>query len=85
MSDRDPLLDLLSRFHEAGVEYVLVGGQAARLNGYLRATEDIDVLVKASRENGQRIIRALGFLDSSKDLDAGAAARRRGHAHQGAR
>ena len=29
---------------EEGVEYVLVGGQAVRLNGYLRATEDIDVL-----------------------------------------
>lgn len=45
-----------------------MGGQAVRLNGYLRATEDIDVLVKASRENGERIIRALRFLDSSKDL-----------------
>lgn len=70
MSDQDLLLKLLSRFHEEGVEYVLVGGQAVRLNGYLRATEDIDVLVKAGRENGERIIRALGFLDSSKDLDA---------------
>lgn len=70
MKDPDPLLDLLSRFHQEGVEYVLVGGQAVRLNGYLRATEDIDVLVKASRENGERVIRALGFLDSSKDLDA---------------
>ncbi len=28
MSERDPLLDLLSRFDEEGVEYVLVGGQA---------------------------------------------------------
>lgn len=70
MSDRNPLLDLLAKFHDEGVEYVLVGGQAARLNGFLRATEDIDVLVKASRENGERIIRALRFLDSSKDLDA---------------
>ncbi len=66
----DPLLDLLSRFHDEGVEYVLVGGQAVRLNGYVRATEDIDVLVRASRENGERIIRALGFLASSKELSA---------------
>lgn len=70
MTDRDPLLDLLSRFHKEGVEYVLVGGQAVRLNGFLRATEDIDVLVKASRDNGEKIIRALGFLDSAKDLKA---------------
>ena len=66
----DPLLNLLSRFHDEGVEYVLVGGQAVRLNGYVRATEDIDVLVRASRENGERIIRALGFLASSKELSA---------------
>jgi hypothetical protein len=69
MSDRDPLLELLSRFSSEGVEYVLVGGQAVRLNGFLRATEDVDVLVKASRDNGEKIIRALRFLESSKELD----------------
>jgi len=69
MSDRDPLLELLSRFSNEGVEYVLVGGQAVRLNGFLRATEDVDVLVKASRDNGEKIIRALRFLESSKELD----------------
>jgi len=67
-NEGDPLLYLLSRLHKEGVDYVLVGGQAVRLNGYLRATEDIDVLIRASRENGERIIRALGFLESSKDL-----------------
>lgn len=70
MSAEDPLLHLLGRFHQEGVEYVLVGGQAVRLNGYVRATEDIDVLVKASRENGERVIRALDFLKSSEELNA---------------
>lgn len=41
MTTDDPLLRLLARFHEEGVEYVLIGGQAVRLNGYLRATEDV--------------------------------------------
>lgn len=59
MNTQDPLLRLLARFGEEGVEYVLVGGQAVRLNGYLRATEDMDVLVRASRANGEKIIRAL--------------------------
>lgn len=68
MSTQDPLLRLLARFGEEGVEYVLVGGQAVRLNGYLRATEDIDVLVRASRVNGEKIIRALSFLASSAEL-----------------
>ena len=70
MTDKNPLLDLLGRFREEGVEYVLVGGQAVRLNGYLRATEDIDVLVRPTRGNGEKIIRALRFLKSSRDLDA---------------
>ncbi len=70
MIAEDPLLYLLSRFHNEGVEYVLVGGQAVRLNGYVRATEDIDVLVRGSRENGERIIRALSFLASSRELRA---------------
>jgi len=67
----DPLLKLLARFADEGVEYVLVGGQAVRLNGYVRATEDIDVLVQPTRDNGEKIIRAMDFLPSSKDLDAG--------------
>ena len=70
MTTDDPLLRLLARFHDEGVEYVLVGGQAVRLNGYLRATEDVDMLVKPTRVNGERIIRALSFLTASKDLDA---------------
>ena len=49
----DPLLRLFARFRDEGVEYVLVGGQAERLNGYLRATEVIDVLVKPTRANGE--------------------------------
>jgi len=71
MTTDDPLLKLLARFADEGVEYVLVGGQAVRLNGYLRATEDIDVLVQPTRDNGEKIIRAMDFLPSSKDLDAG--------------
>ena len=70
MTTDDLLLRMLGRFREEGVEYVLVGGQAVRLNGYLRATEDVDVLVKATRINGEKIIRALSFLESSKELDA---------------
>ena len=70
MTQADPLLHLLARFAEEGVAYVLVGGQAVRLNGYVRATEDIDVLLEATRENGERVIRALDFLPSSVELRA---------------
>ena len=65
----DLTLELLRRFQEEGVEYVLVGGQAVRLNGFVRATEDVDVLLKPGRSNGERTIRALGFLASAAELD----------------
>ena len=65
----DLFLKLLRRFQEEGVEYVLVGGQAVRLNGFVRATEDVDVLLKPGRANGEKIIRALSFLPASSELD----------------
>ena len=65
----DLLLKLLGCFASEGVEYVLVGGQAVRLNGFLRATEDVDVLLRPTRDNGERVKRALGFLSSADELD----------------
>ncbi len=67
--EADALLDLLRRFQVEGVQYILVGGHAVRLNGFVRATEDIDILLPSSIDNGQRVIRALSFLPSSQDLD----------------
>jgi hypothetical protein len=46
----DDLLELLRRFQQEGVEYILVGGHAVRLNGFVRATEDIDILLPSSLE-----------------------------------
>lgn len=67
--EADALLDLLRRFQDEGVEYILVGGQAVRLNGFVRATEDIDILLPSSIDNGRRVIRALSFLESARELD----------------
>lgn len=69
MNVEDLLLKLLLRFKEEGVEYVLVGGQAVRLNGFLRATEDVDVLLESTRENGRKVKQAMSFLASSRELD----------------
>ena len=69
MSTEDLLLRMLSRFRDEQVEYVLIGGQAVRLNGFLRATEDVDVLVRPTRANGERIKRAIDFLGSARDLE----------------
>ena len=40
-----------------------------RLNGFVRATEDVDVLLKPGRNNGEKIIRVLSFLSASSELD----------------
>ena len=66
----DPLLKLLDRLNREGVRYILVGGQAVRLNGFLRNTEDVDILLPSSVENGKRVIKALNFLPSASELDA---------------
>ncbi len=60
--EQDALLDLLRRFQAEGVQYILAGGHAVRLNGFVRATEDIDILLPSSLENGRRVVRALPFL-----------------------
>lgn len=70
MTPDNPLLGLFARLRDEQVEYVLVGGQAVRLNGYLRTTEDVDLLIRQTRGNGEKIIRAMSFLEASKDLDA---------------
>jgi hypothetical protein len=67
--EQDALLQVLRRFQAENVQYVLVGGQAVRLNGFVRATEDIDILLPSSVENGRRVIRALSFLPSASELN----------------
>lgn len=66
----DPLLNLLERLNQEGVRYILIGGHAVRLNGFLRATEDIDLLLPLSAENGRRVKKALAFLPGASELDA---------------
>jgi len=64
------LHSLLKFLQQNGVDYILVGGQAVRLHGFNRATEDIDLVVPFDEANGERLIRSLGFLESSKELEA---------------
>ncbi|HCU23499.1 MAG TPA: hypothetical protein DF383_00665 [Deltaproteobacteria bacterium] len=45
---------------EAEIEFVTVGGIACALNGLVRSTEDVDILVKRDAENIQRLLKFLG-------------------------
>jgi hypothetical protein len=51
--------DLLVAFHDAGAEFVVVGGYAVAFHGHPRATKDLDVLVRAVPDNAARVYRAL--------------------------
>lgn len=52
-------LDMLSALKEADVEYMIIGAYAVAAHGQPRATGDLDIWVRASRENAQRTFRAL--------------------------
>ncbi len=55
----DDMRDLLRIFDEYNVRYVLVGGFAVSYHGYVRTTQDLDVLVYPSNENARRVMEAL--------------------------
>ncbi len=44
---------------DAGVEFVLIGGWAAILNGSARSTRDLDICFARSADNRRRIVAAL--------------------------
>jgi predicted nucleotidyltransferase len=56
---------LLVILAEAGVEFVVVGGVAVTLHGYVRLTDDVDILIESSPTNIQR------FLDSLANYGEG--------------
>lgn len=60
MTDFEGLLKALA---ENGVEFVLIGGLAARAHGAARSTQDVDVVYNRSDENLQRMVLALAPLD----------------------
>ena len=51
--------DMLSALSAEGVEYLLIGAYAMAAHGVPRATGDIDVWVRPSPDNAERVLRAL--------------------------
>jgi hypothetical protein len=51
--------DLLVELCEAKAEFLLIGGWAVVLYGHVRATDDLDIFVRASPENSARVYAAL--------------------------
>ena len=53
-------LDMLRCLNKAGVDYIMVGGWAVNLHGYVRATIDLDIWILADQENARKVYSALG-------------------------
>jgi predicted nucleotidyltransferase len=51
--------ELLKSLNENGVKYLLIGGYAVVLHGYVRNTVDLDIAVSDDVENARRIVKAL--------------------------
>lgn len=51
--------EMLSALSEAGAEYLIVGAHALAAHGVPRATGDLDIWVRATTENGSRVLAAL--------------------------
>jgi hypothetical protein len=51
--------DLLLELRDAEAEFLLVGGWAVILYGHVRATDDMDIFVRPSATNSERVFAAL--------------------------
>jgi hypothetical protein len=57
--DRDEIIRVLRAFEERRLEYVLIGASAMAFHGIVRATEDLDLFIRATPENIERLRQAL--------------------------
>ena len=65
----EDLVELCRRLNKAEVRYILIGGFAVILHGFVRGTKDIDLLVDAVPTNVQRIRKALSYLQDNAVAD----------------
>ncbi len=60
--DRDEMLKVLRAFEAEQLEYVLIGATAMGFHGLVRATEDVDLFIRATEENVARLRRAFAVV-----------------------
>ncbi len=61
------IFDLIKLLAEKGIDFVLVGGLAAALQGYQRVTMDVDVVLAMDTGNLERFIAAARDADLRRD------------------
>ena len=51
--------DMLKCLNKAGVDYMMVGGWAVNMYGYIRATVDLDIWILADSDNARKVYSAI--------------------------
>lgn len=73
MESYDAFIDkTISTFNKFGVEYMIVGGASAIMQGFNSVTQDIDLYLDKTEENKENLKKALkklGFKLSKKDVE----------------
>ncbi len=59
--------DLLRAFLSGGAEFLVVGAHALSVHDRARATKDLDVWIRPTRENAERVWRALASFGAPVD------------------
>lgn len=59
--------ELAAAFAREGVDYLFIGKSGAILLGYPETTQDVDIFLPRSRENAERVLRALRSLGFQLD------------------
>jgi hypothetical protein len=68
--DHDEMLRVLRAFEDEGLEYVLFGAAAMGFHGVVRATEDLDLFIRATSDNVERLKRAFrAAYDDDPNVD----------------
>jgi Nucleotidyl transferase AbiEii toxin, Type IV TA system len=65
----DEVMRILASFEREQLEYVLVGGAALNVHGLIRTTEDVDVFIRPTAENVERLRRALRAVYNDPNVD----------------
>lgn len=63
----DDFRDLLLGFADAGVDFLVVGAHAVGYHGLPRATQDLDIFVRPSRDNAELVYQALADFGAPLD------------------
>lgn len=67
--EEDDLVKLCAALNDRGALYIVVGGIEVNQQGFLRATEDIALLLESSRSNQENVLRALEVLPDKTVLE----------------